>query len=110
MAEKKKSSSKSTSKSSSGGAIWGLNKISMYIIIVVALLYVITTILSFIPLDLALSYKIIGIINGFATAAMITVVSILAWRYVAHKNATWQVIYIICLILVFTGVVIPLIV
>ena len=110
MAEKKKSSSKSTSKSSSGGAIWGLNKISMYIIIVVAVLYVVTTILSFIPLDLTLSYKIIGIINGFATAAMITVVSILAWRYVAHKNATWQVIYIICLILVFTGVVIPLIV
>ncbi len=110
MAEKKKTSSKSTSKSSSGGAIWGLNKISMYIIIVVAVLYVVTTILSFIPLDLALSYKVIGIINGFATAAMITVVSILAWRYVAHKNATWQVIYIICLILVFTGVVIPLIV
>lgn len=109
MAEKKKSTTKTT-KSSSGGAIWGLNKISMYTIIAVAVLYVITTILSFIPLDLALSYKIIGILNGIATAVMITIVSILAWRYVANKNATWQVIYIICLILVFVGVVIPLVI
>lgn len=111
MAEtkKKSSSTKTTTRTSSSGSVLGLNKISMYTIIVVAVLYVVSTVLSLVPLELSLSYKVIGILNGIATAVMITIVSILAWRYVSHKNATWQVIYIICLILVFVGVVIPLV-
>ena len=111
MAENKKKKSSSTTKSSSSsGAVWGINKVAMYTIIAVAVLYLVSTILSFIPLDLTLSYKVIGILNGLATAVMITIVSILAWRHVSKKNATWQVMFFICLLVVFLGVVIPLVI
>lgn len=106
----KKSSSKSTStkttRSSSSGSSWGLNKVSMYTIVAVALLYVISMVLSLV----GVSFKIVGALQGLATAVMICIVSILAWRYVAYKPMVWKVLYIICLILVICGVVVPLVV
>ncbi|MBQ2864703.1 MAG: hypothetical protein IJE91_04500 [Clostridia bacterium] len=105
----KKSNSKSTSTKttkSSTGAVWGLNKISMYTIVAVAVLYAISMVLSLINV----SFRVVGALQGLATAVMIGIVSVLAWRYVAYKPMVWKVLYVLCLILVVCGVIIPLVV
>ena len=104
---KSSNSSKSTSSSSSRrSGFWGLNKISMYTLVAVALLYVVSLILSCVGISL----KTISILNGVATAIMIIIVAILAWRYVRSKQMVWKVLYVLCLLLVIVGVVIPLVI
>ena len=105
MAEKKntKSSSKTTSTKSSNG--FSLNKFSLWVIISVAVLYLVSMILSL----CGLNFKIVAALQGVATAIMICIVAVLAWRYVAKKQAVWKVLYIVCLLVVIAGVIIPLI-
>ena len=98
---KKTTSSKTTHKSS-----WGINKVSMYVLVSVALLYVISMVLSLVGVNL----KVVSALQGLATAIMIIIVSILAWRYVKPKQMVWKVLYIICLLLVIAGVIVPLVV
>lgn len=103
------SSNKSKSRSStrkSGVFAWGINKLSMYTIVAVALLYAISMVLSICGVNL----KVISALQGLATAIMICIVAYLAWKYVARKETVWKVLYIICLCLVLAGVVIPLVV
>ncbi len=102
----KSSKSSSSSSSSRRSGFWGLNKISMYTLVAVALLYVVSLILACVGIDL----KIISILNGVATAIMIIIVAILAWRYVRSKQMVWKVLYVLCLLLVIVGVVIPLVI
>lgn len=114
MATKKSSSTKSSSSStkttssssSSKRNVWGLNKISMYTIVAVALLYVISMILSLVGVN----FKVVSALQNLATAIMIVIVSILAWRYVKPKQMVWKVLYVICLLLVVAGVIVPLVV
>ncbi len=101
------STKKSTQKTQSNGSSrFGLNKISMYVIVAVALLYVISLLLAVFNVNLI----IVSALQGVATAIMITIVAILAWRYVRHKPAVWIILYIICLILVIVGIIVPLVV
>ena len=80
MATKKSSSTKSSSSStrttssssSSKRNVWGLNKISMYTIVAVALLYVISMILSLVGVN----FKVVSALQNLATAIMIVIVSI----------------------------------
>ncbi len=100
------SSSKSKSSSRKSGVFaWGLNKLSMYTIVAVALLYAISMVLSL----CGVSLKVVSALQGLATAVMICIVAYLAWKYVARKETVWKVLYIICLCLVLAGIVIPLI-
>lgn len=108
----KKSSSSSSSKSSSSkssssrkSTVWSLNKVSFYTLVAVALLYVIGMVFSLVGLP----SRAVSALQGVATAIMITIVAILAWRYVDSKQAVWKVLYILCLLLVLVGVIIPLI-
>lgn len=104
---KSSSSSKSSSRTTrSSSSFWGLNKISMYTLVAVALLYVISMILSLVGVNL----KIVAALQGVATAIMICIVAVLAWRYVKPKQAVWKVLYILSLLLVIVGVIIPLVV
>lgn len=104
MAEKK--STKSTkSSSSSKGSSWSLNKVSLYIIVAVAVLYLVSMILSLV----GVSFKIVAALQGVATAIMICIVAVLAWRYVSKKQTVWKVLYIVCLLVVIAGVIVPLI-
>lgn len=104
---KSSSSNKSSSRTTrSSSSFWGLNKISMYTLVAVALLYVISMILSLVGVNL----KIVAALQGVATAIMICIVAVLAWRYVKPKQAVWKVLYILSLLLVIVGVIIPLVV
>ena len=102
-----KTETKTTKSSSNNGSIfaWGINKLSMYTIITIALLYAISTVLALCGVNL----KIISALQGLATAVMICIVAYLAWKYASKKEMVWKVLYIICLCLVLAGVVIPLI-
>lgn len=100
-------SSKKSRRSSGNRGIftWGINKLSMYTIILVALLYAVSMVLSLCGVNL----KVISALQGLATAVMICIVAYLAWKYVARKEMVWKILYIICLCLVLAGVVIPLV-
>ena len=110
MATKKTStkSSKSSSSSSSSkrSSIWGLNKISFWTIVAVTFLYAVSLILS--AIDANKLNTAIKALQGIATAIMIIIVAILAWRYVRPKQMVWKVLYIICLLIVIAGIIVPL--
>lgn len=104
MAEKKNTKTTKTS-SSTKSSSWSLNKISLYIIVAVAVLYLVSMILSLV----GVSFKIVAALQGVATAIMICIVAVLAWRYVSKKQTVWKVLYIVCLLVVIAGVIVPLI-
>ena len=109
MATKKSSSSKSSSSSSSSSSkrsVWGLNKISFWVIVAVTVLYAVSLILSAIGGSGLMTA--VRILQGIATAIMIVIVAILAWRYVRPKPMVWKVLYIICLLIVIAGIIVPL--
>lgn len=107
MAETNKSSSSSTKKSSSkSSSVWGLNKISFYTMGAVAILYLIGLILAACGVSLA----IVGILQGIATAIMISIVAYLGWKYVRSKPMVWKVLYFVLLLVVLLGIIIPLVV
>ena len=111
MATKKSSSSKSSSSSSSSSSkrsVWGLNKISFWVIVAVTVLYAVSLILSAIGGSGLMTA--VRILQGIATAIMIVIVAILAWRYVRPKPMVWKVLYIICLLIVIAGIIVPLVV
>lgn len=106
MAEKKKSQSQSKSSSSSRNhSVWSLNKVSMYTICAAAILYLVSMILSL----CGVNFKIVSALQNAATAIMIIIVSILAWRYVSKKQAVWKVLYFVCLLVVIAGIIVPLV-
>ena len=108
MAEKKTSSKSTSSKSSSSSSkktMWGLNKISFWTIVAVTILYAIALILS----ACGVSATAVSALQGIATAIMIIIVSILAWRYVKPKQMVWKVLYFVCLLIVIAGIIVPLV-
>ena len=40
---------------------------------------------------------------------MIILVAVLAWRHVRAKDIAWRVLYIICILIVLAGIVLPLV-
>ena len=89
-------------KSHEGGSRISLNQISFWLIVIAAVIYLVGIILSAVGLG-----NITGYLQAVATALMICVVAILAWRYVAHKPAVWKVLYFVVLLVVLAGLVIP---
>lgn len=87
----------------SGGGI-SLNKIAFWLIIAVAIIYLAGIILSAVKLGNITAY-----LQAVATALMICVVAVLAWRYVAGKQTVWKVLYFIALLVVLAGIVVPMI-
>lgn len=98
----KKTTTKTTRSSNSG---WGLNKISFYVLGAMAVLYILTTVLAL----LGVNIKVVGVLQGLATAVAICIVAYIAWKYVAHKATVWKVLYVVFLLLVIAGIIIPLI-
>lgn len=109
MANTKKTTTKKSSSSSSNSSknnSWGLNKLSFWTIVTVTILYAVSLILS----ACKVNFVIVSALQGVATAIMIIIVSILAWRYVRPKPAVWKVLYIICLLIVIAGIIVPLVI
>lgn len=104
MAEKKKKSSRSATTRSS--SVWGINKISMFTIVAITVLYLISAVLSLVGVSL----KIVGVLQGAATAVALSIVSVLAWRYVQNKDVAYRVLYFICLLVVVACIIVPLLV
>ncbi len=102
----KKSSSSSSSSSSSKRTVWGLNKISFWTIVAVTFLYAVSLVLAACNVNL----KVVSALQGVATAIMIIIVAILAWRYVRPKPMVWKVLYVICLLIVIAGIIVPLVI
>ncbi len=98
---------KQTKKSSSSSSgMWGLNKISFWLIVAITVLYAVALILS----ACGVSSLAVSVLQSIAAAAMIIVVAILAWRYVRPKPAVWKVLYFICLLIVIAGIIVPMVI
>lgn len=108
MAENKKSSSSKTTTTSNTkkSSFWGINKISFYTIGAVAILYLIGLILA----ACGVSSTVVGVLQGIATAIMISIVAYLAWKYVRSKPMVWKVLYFVFLLVVLIGIIIPLVI
>lgn len=107
MATKKTTTKKSSSSSSSSKRnVWGLNKISFWTIVAVTFLYAVSLVLAACNVNL----KVVSALQGVATAIMIIIVAILAWRYVRPKPMVWKVLYVICLLIVIAGIIVPLVI
>lgn len=87
----------------SGSGI-SLNQISFWLIVVAAVLYLVGIILSAVGLG-----NITGYLQAVATAMMICVVAVLAWRYVSHKAIVWKILYFVVLLVVLAGIVVPMV-
>ncbi len=108
MAETKKSSSTkttTTSSSSKKSSFWGLNKISFYTIGAVAILYLISLILS----ACNVSSTAVMALQNIGTAIMVGIVAYLAWKYVRSKPTVWKVLYFVLLLVILAGIIVPLV-
>lgn len=88
----------------SGGGI-SINKLSFYLLVVTAILYLVAMILHLVGVNAA----IVGWLQAVASAVMICIVAVLAGRYVRSKPAIWQVLYIVVLLVVLVGIVLPIV-
>lgn len=118
MAEQKRTTSKSSEKTSSTtttkksttssrSSMWGINKISFWVIGAMAILYLVASILAICGLK---NPKIISALQGVATAMAICIAAVLAWRYVRNKQTVWKVLYFVLLLVVLLGIVLPLVI
>ena len=108
MAETKKSSSSKSSSSSSSSkksSMWGLNKISFYTIAAVAILYLISLILS----ACKVSSVAVMAMQNIGTAIMVGITAYLAWKYVRPKQTVWKVLYFVLLLVILAGIIVPLV-
>ncbi|MDE7454625.1 MAG: hypothetical protein K2M64_02220 [Clostridia bacterium] len=95
---------KSNNSSSSSGSRISLNKISFWLLVAAAIVYLVGIILSAVGLGNITSYLL-----AVATSMMICVVAVLAWRFVAHKPTVWIVLYFVVLLVIIAGIVLPLV-
>ena len=93
---------KTTTRRSNGLPV---NKISFYMICITAVLYLVALILHFVGVN----SSIVSVLRSIASAIMIILIAICAWRYVANKPTVWKVLYIVCLLVVIVGIIIPLV-
>ncbi len=80
-----------------------LNKLSFWLMGIAAILYLLGLIFSFIP-------AVAGVFNlllAVASALMLCVVAVLAWRYVANKEVVWKVLYFLILLVALVGLILP---
>ena len=107
MANSSNNSSKSTKKqSSSSGSKWGLNKVSFWLLVATAILYLVAMILA----ACNINFKVVSALQGVASALMICIVAYLAWKYVSKKPTVWKVLYVVVLLVVLVGIILPLVI
>lgn len=83
----------------------GINKFSFYTLLSMAVLYMISIVLSFFEW----AVKVVSVLQGVATAVALCIVAYIAWRYVANKTISWKILYLLVLLIVLVGIIIPLI-
>lgn len=106
MATKKTKSKSSSSTTKRSSSVWSLNKISFWTIVAVTLLYAVSLVLA----ACGISSRVVGWLQGVASAFMIVIVAVLAWRYVRNKQVVYKVLYFVCLLIVLAAIVVPLVI
>ena len=107
MANKKSESKKS--ESSKRSSVWSLNKISFWLIVATAALYLTAALLAALStvIEPKISLAITHAAMAVAEALTICVVGVLGWRYVRGKGTAWIVLYILVLLVIAVGIVLP---
>lgn len=100
----KKTTSTSTTTTKSKTKIT-LTMVSFWTLVTAALLYLVAMILSL----CGVASKIVMALQNAAMAVMVVIVAILAWRYVFRRPVIYKVLYIIVLLVVIVGIILPLI-
>ena len=86
------------------GPRWpSVNKLSFWLIVAAAILLLVAIVFKFIPAVSAAAGWMLSVV----TAAMTCVVAVLAYRYIRNKPTVWLVLYIVVLLVVLAGIVIP---
>ncbi len=86
------------------GSNWTMNKVAFWSIAVAGVCYLLSLLFGLLLPALSV---LAHVLQAVATAAMIIIVAILAWRHVKSKAMVWKVLYVVCLLLVILGVIIP---
>lgn len=90
-------------KSSSNKSTISLSKVAFWTIVAAAILYLVGIICSFIP-GVGVVVKVF---TAIASAVMVVIAAIVAWKYVKNKQIVWKILYIVCLLVVIVGIIIP---
>ncbi len=86
--------------------VWGLNKISFWLLGAAAILYLIGLILA--AVNASKLATAVSVMQALATALMICVVAVLGWRYVRPKQTVWLVLYFTFMLVIVAGIIVPL--
>ena len=102
---KKSESKKSESNNNRPATVWSLNKISFWLIVAMAVLYLIAAIFSAVKVDVLASLA--RVLMAVASAVATCVVAVLGWRFVRNKEIVWKVLFVVVLLVVLVGLVLP---
>jgi len=80
-----------------------MNKISFWTIVVLAAVFLVSIILSFLPRVSAILWWVLACAEVIA----VLVVAVLAWRHVSHDKPAMKVLYVVALLVVLVGIIIP---
>lgn len=92
-------------KSNSGGKKLTVNKLSFYTLVLIAVLYLVSIILS----AVGVNFIIVSAMQGVATALVVCIVAYMAWHFVKNKSIVWKLLYIIVLLVIILGIILPLV-
>lgn len=102
----KTTTTKKSSSSPRRRTVWGLNKISFWLLGAAAILYLIGLILA--AVNASKLATAVSVMQALATALMICVVAVLGWRYVRPKQTVWLVLYFTFMLVIVAGIIVPL--
>ena len=80
-----------------------LSKLAFWTIVAVTLLYATSIILS----ACGIVSWVVSALQSVATGLLILIAALLGWNHVKFKSVAWKILYIICLVVVIAGVVVP---
>lgn len=81
----------------------GLNQLSFWLLVATAILYLIALVLGWCNV----SSSLIWWMRSVAAALAVCVVALLAWHYVAGKPTVWKILYLVVLLIVLVGIILP---
>ena len=94
---------KNNNNNNNGRNWWSVNKISFWLLVSAAVLLLVAIIMKFIPAVSSVANWLLSVV----TACMVCIVAVLAYRYIRRKPVIWLVLYIVVLLVVIAGIIIP---
>ncbi len=82
---------------------WGVSKIAFYALAAVAILYLLNTVLNL----CGVSSMLVSILFGVGEAILTCVAAYIAWNFVDGKSTVWKVLYLVFVIVILIGIILP---